>query len=412
MKRHEPRTPRGPRTGGFTLLELLLAMSIFSAISVAIVALLARVSDFTQSGTSKTETLDALTTFSQAFDRDTSAIHTVADSEDGLPAVRMYCDHASSDLDADGKGDVSVQRLFFVKLLADEGTSPMLRAAGSNLAAKGTVDQKNDVDEYSKNDLKATGGLAEVMWVAVPVDPADPAVLTIFRAQRSPVGGAQSLMPRKAATDTTATPAERGPRDLKEIADAATPVMSGVLHFGVEFWSRKTQTWSTEKAPPEGPLVTWDSTRGILRKSSKGSSLTEGFWFHKAPESADDPTDDTYPRRMRVTLVVEDVGQAAKTARLEQSLNPDDRTMELSDTAFIPATDTAQRFIKVGTEWIQFESVQGRTLTGLKRGARNTTPQAHGPGAVAHYGRTMFREVPVATFRDAYKDEIASDLSR
>ncbi|MCG3134065.1 MAG: hypothetical protein HMLKMBBP_01351 [Planctomycetes bacterium] len=403
------------RTGpdrGFTLLELLLAMSIFSAISIAIVTLLARVSEFTQSGTSKTETLDALSTFSQAFDRDLAAVHTAADAETGMPAVRMYCDHVVADLDADGKGDAPIQRLFFVKLLADEGTSPMLRAAGGNLAAKGEVDQRNDVAELAKNDLKATGGLAEVFWTAVPADKQDPAVMTLWRGQRSPVGGAASLLPRKTASDTTATPAERGPRDAAEIAAVASPVMTGVLHFGVEFWSRKTETWNTAELPPKGPLTTWDSTRGILRKGSKGTRLNEGFWFWKSPESADDPTDDTYPRRVRVTLVVEDVVQAARSCQVAQIVNADDRMLELTDVTIIPASDTAARFIKIGTEWIQFEAVQGRTLTGLTRGARGTTPQTHQPGALAHYGRTSFREYPVATFRDAYKDEISSDLSR
>ena len=68
---------------GFSLLELLVAMSIFSVISVGIITLLARVSEFTQSGSSKTETLDALQTFTQSFARDVSGIQTMAESDTG-----------------------------------------------------------------------------------------------------------------------------------------------------------------------------------------------------------------------------------------------------------------------------------------------------------------------------------------
>jgi len=188
-------------------------------------------------------------------------------------------------------------------------------------------------------------------------------------------------------------------------------VLPGVLYFGVEFWSRRTTTWDPTTQPPQGPLMTWDSTRGVLKKG-KG---VEEFWFSKsdsAVDSVEDPTDDTYPRRMRVTLVVEELGRNARTGNVMGDLAPDAAVIDVGDAAFIPATDTKERFVKIGAEWIRFEQVQGNRLTGCKRGVRGTVAESHPHGTRVHYGRTVVREVDVPTFRDAYRDELPAITGR
>jgi hypothetical protein len=290
------------------------------------------------------------------------------------------------------------------------------------------VDQQDDAAEGAAGKLRPTGGLMEVFWTAVPESNDDLAVMTLYRGVRSPIGtppsvapgpggaapaglaaGPPSLLPVRAGTDAMAAGmAERGPLDLPEIRSVARPVLAGVLHFGVEFWGRKTETWDPGEPPPKGPLEGWDSTRGVLAKG-KG---TEGFFLARSADSLDDPGDDTYPRRLRVTLVVEEVGRNALTGRLFGELAADSKIVELYDARFLPATDTARRFVKIGAEWIEFETVEGNRLQGCRRGARGTVAAAHSQGARVHHGRTIVKEYAVATFRDAYRDELPALTGR
>lgn len=414
----DPRPARdGSPTGGFSLIELLVAMSIFSVMGIAIVTLLARASEFSRSGTSTTDTLDSLQTFTETFTKDVAGIYSRPESDDRAPDVRLWSDVVKSDLNGDGKPDSPIRRLVFVRMVPDEATSALTRNAGTVVGAKEYIDQTNDLAEAEAKKLRPTRGLMEVFWTAVPESAEDPAVMTVYRGVRSPIGRKDPfpLFPAKPASDPSARGAvERGPVDLPEIRQAARPVLSGVLFFGLDFWARRTETWDTSEAPPKGPLQTWDSTRGIMRKD-KG---LDGFWFAKASgaqekSSLDDPDDDTFPRKIRVTLVVEETGQAARVGRLQEELPADATFIEVSDTAFLPATDTTRRFVKVGAEWIEFTGIEsGRRITGCKRGARGTTPTTHPMGTKVHHGRTIVREIPVATFRDAYRDELPAITGR
>ena len=411
------RTPtlrRRAAEDGFSLIELLVAMGIFSVIGIAIVALLARASDFSRAGTATTEQLDALQTFTEAFSLDATGIYTRADSDNGAPAVRMYSDLAKCDIDADGKPDASVRRLMFVRMVTDEATAAVSRTAGTVIGAKEYLDQSKDVEESAKGALKATGGLEEVFWTAVPENKDDLALMALYRGVRSPIGGPQSFFPTKPASDPSARgPQDRGPLHLSEVRAVSQPMLSGVLYFGVEFWARRTETWDPTVVPPKGPLQVWDSTRGVLPKGQR----FDGFYYAKQAGSQDrpsllDPTDDTYPRRIRVTLVVEESGQAARKGLLMGELSADATYIEVSSTAFIPATDTSQRFVKIGSEWIEFTSLENARLTGCKRGVRGTLAQTHPHGEPVHYGKTVVREVNVPTFRDAYRDELPTMVGR
>jgi prepilin-type N-terminal cleavage/methylation domain-containing protein len=407
------------RTGarGFSLIELLVAMSIFSVMGIAIVTLLARASEFSRSGSSTTETLDALQTFTETFTADVSGLYSRADSDDRAPDVRLWSDVVKSDVNGDGKPDAPIRRLMFVRMVPDEASGAVTRPAGSVVGAKEYYDLKDDYAEAVGGKLRATRGLMEVFWTAVPEDAANPAVMTVYRGVRSPIGRKDPfpLFPSRSASDPAARgPVERGPVDLPEIRQVARPLLSGVLYFGLDFWSRRTQTWDPSQAPPEGPLSVWDSTRGVMPKG-KGF---DGFWFAKSSgaqekPTLDDPTDDTYPRKVRVTMVVEESGQAARTGMLLEDLPPDATFMEISDTAFLPAIDTTRRYVKVDAEWIEFQGIEtGRRITGCKRGARGTTPALHARGAKVHHGRTIVREIAVATFRDAYRDELPAITGR
>jgi prepilin-type N-terminal cleavage/methylation domain-containing protein len=397
---------------GFTLTELLMAMGLFSVLGVGLVSLLSRSADFLTAGQAGAETLDALQTFTESFAADVETIYTVPDADTGRPDVRMYADHVDTDIDGDSKSDARIQRLFFTRLIPREATTPLTRAAGTTTDGKALLDQTDDFTDSDEGKLRATGGLMEVFWTALPDDPDDPALMTLYRGFVSPIGGETSMFPRGAASDPSVAELEKGPTTGQRIRAAARPVQKGVLHFGVQFWSRTTNTWD-EKTPPRsgGPLDTWDSTRGILPRLVGGDRF-DGFVYAKDFDSIEDPTDDTYPRRMRVTLVVEQLGNPAAAGFLVGDLSTDASFIDVADARFVPASDTQERFVKIGAEWIKFTGVEGNSLLGCTRGVRGTRAQAHSAGARVHHGRTVVREYSIATFRDTYSDQLKSVTGR
>ncbi len=396
------------RSAGYTLTELLLAMGLFSIVGMGLVTLLSRATDFLTMGASSAETMDALQAFSETFGEDVSTLYCVPDTVVGAPWVRLYSDHVDSDIDVelDDQADARIQRLFFTRLIPREATSPMTRTAGTKVEGTAYMDQSADLSESENGELLATGGLQEIFWAAVPEDKSDLAVTRLYRGYRSPIGGDATLFPRSAAGDPGTLPEELGPIHRNQIVSVARPVLSGVLYFGVQFWSRKTTTWDSDTAARNGgPVDTWDSTRGIMPLLSNRARY-DGFLFAKGSGSLDDPTDDTFPRRMRVTLVVEEIGAKAKIGYLNEDLPADARYVSLEDARFIPPSDTTRRFVKIGSEWIEFVQTDGNTLTNCKRGARGTVPQLHAADSRVHHGRTIVREFNIPTFRDTYADDL------
>ncbi len=412
-------------TAGYTLIELLLAMALFASLATGLVALLARSSEFLASGSSQTETMDSVQTFAEAFGQDVAAMESRADCDTGMPDVRLYCDFAGSKLTrSSARPELTIQRLFFVRSIPGDVGSASGRASGLNTRADKFLDQIHDDQNVADATLRASGGLMEVFWTALPADPDDLSVMQIWRGFRAPPGdapgksstsGSKSLIPKKSWRDPTGTPAEKGPADLVDVQSEAKPVLSGVLYFGVDFWARKTKTWDPSQRPSDGgPLMTWDSTRGIM---PQGEQDVDSFFLSKKKAfndttSLEDPTDDVFPRKIRATCVVEELGRNARVGFLEDALSADAKSLTVADTKFFPATETAHRFVKIDAEWMEVGQPAGNTIPVVKRGVRGTVAAAHSAGARVHHGRTFVQEYDVATFRDTYRDELGARTGR
>jgi len=414
MNAPHPRRNGSSPAGGFTLMELMVAMGLFALLSTALVTFLARSTSLLAQGNSGVDTMDSLQLAAETVEKDVATLFTARDADVGMPDVRLFSDFVACKFDADDdRKTAGIQRLFFVRLIPHEATAPLTRNAGSEVVGpseRAYLDQKDDAIESAEKRLRATGGLMEVFYAAVPNSLDDPAVMTLYRGIRSPIGGPGSLLPTRRASDPAADPELRGPVHKKEIEAVAEPLLSTVLYFGVEFWSRKTQTWDHDIEPPRGPSRTWDSSRGILPYTK---DTAEYFFLSKSTDpggSLVDPVDDTFPRKIRLTVTVEEVGREASVGNLSASVGPDEKFLPLLSTAFIPASEGRERFVKIGTEWIQFEAPGESGVSGCKRGVRGTLAQAHAADARVHHGRTLHREFDVATFRDTYQDDLGSKL--
>jgi prepilin-type N-terminal cleavage/methylation domain-containing protein len=402
------------RKNGYTLIELLLAMSLFAALSTGLIALLARSSEFLTSGASQTETMDSIQTFAEAFGADVSTMASRPDCDKGLPDVRLYCDWADSDLDNDRRPDVKIQRLFFVRSIGNDVGSEAGRSSGLDpLKSKQYLDQIGDDRKIGDRTLKASGGLMEVFWTALPVSKDDPAVMKIWRGYRAPPGGDKSLLPKKSWRDPSGA-SDRGPIDAQDVRATAKPILDGVLYFGVDFWSRKTTTWDSKTRMKDGgPSATWDSTRAIMPQGDDADAFhLSKKTGNQESSSLEDATDDTFPRKVRVTCVVEELGKNARVGFLDSDLTVEGKSLQVFDTRFFPTNESAQRFVKIDGEWMEVGSPVGGQMPVLRRGARGTTAVRHAAGAKIHHGRTFVQEYDVATFRDTYRDELGASTGR
>jgi hypothetical protein len=178
-----------------------------------------------------------------------------------------------------------VQRLLFVRRLFEERTVPALRDAGQR-AAGGQPWFGNA--RANAADLQATESLVETALVPQPdLRKGYEGRLVLWRGVKSPIGGKESLF-------------QRARRDGSGLEGAILePVAEDVLYFGLAFLDASV---SDAAAAPDagGPLVVWDSTRGIL-PSGDGYA---GFRHARGPASLDEPDDDVFPDAVRITVIL------------------------------------------------------------------------------------------------------------
>jgi prepilin-type N-terminal cleavage/methylation domain-containing protein len=368
------------RNRGFTLVELLIAMSLFVVLSTALIALLTQAFDFLRVGTAGSEVSDKGSDFLRPFRADLENVIVERSLEPGSARIRFLCDGIPFDSDGDGNVDYLAQRLAFVRSTREELADPVTRLAGTNPAATQVIDGKNDYDEAKAGELRAAGGMMEVLYIAIPDDPEnDPGLLTLYRATRMPVGGSGSLLDPQTV------------RSMDDVRRVAEPFVAGVLYFGVEFST-------PEGSSVGGTIRTWDSTRGILERGKKMNQ----FPFGKGPESLDDPRDDISPRTVIVTFVFGRTGGEEEAIYLDGGLSESATSVRVSSTAF--ANRSEEPYIKVGTEWMSWATRTRTEFKGLSRGQRGTFPVAQGMSddVIVRAGYTVRRTITIPAYREDY----------
>jgi prepilin-type N-terminal cleavage/methylation domain-containing protein len=412
---------RAPAAPGFTLVEIMVAMVIFSVIGIALIALLRQSTTFLEKGQAGSEVQDVMENIDRQLADDFANVYIKPASNDGVPDVRFVADRLFWDTDNDGMDDCWSPRLSFVRSVSGEAADPLLRQAGEKAGASSVVDGQEDAKEAEEGDLRAAGGKAEVTWILVPDARAKedrngeiPSLGTLYRGSRMPIGGGptQSFLPLEPWGGKKTEFSRMGITTRQECTERLRPVLVGVLHFELQFWSRHVRPEAAklvvngrlnDPVPPDrgggGLSPMWDSTRGIYPKGN-----ADGQFFLGRTGSLADPVDDVFPSRIRVTVVVDRVGKDASTGELARSIGPEDSTISVDNTRFAPAGDPAGRFIKIGREWIQWASKDARGFVVEKRGARGTKREAHEAGSTVRAGATLVREYPVPAHREDWND--------
>ncbi len=388
-------------------------MAIFAVISVALIGLLTQSTAFLEKGNSGAEIQDVLEAADLMFADDFANVYIQPSSREGEPDVRFHCDRAAFHVRGDADQPVWTPRLMFVRTLRGEIADPVTRDAGRIPGAPGRLDGVDDEREAAEGELRAPGGKMEVMYSLLPNKKEDdPAIGVLHRGTRTPLGGKGSLLPWEPFSEKAKEGHRQGPRSREEYAASLRPVMAGILHLSFEFWSRHTNPkladlfsdGASGRHPPSqdggGLSPTWDSTRGILPRGI----TPDTFFLAAGEESLARPLDDVFPSKIRVTLVVERVGKDAKVGELQAAISEDDTTIPVDDSTFARGADLADRYIKIGDEWMRWSSRTRRSFQVEERGARGTVRRSHVPGSVVHAGATLIRDYPVPVHRENWND--------
>jgi len=309
------------------------------------------------------------------------------------PAIRLRAGTIRlTDLPADKA--MNLPYVAFVRSNAREAEDPLLRDAGTAGAVGGVPLRAYDpaaVDSGTTGNLLAPGGLLEVVWIAVPDDPEQPGILTLYRLFRAPVGGPKTLL----------DPANFD--SLAKIKAAGRPVHEGVVHFGVTFRNVFARSWEDgagrgkvgEGEPYVGTV--WDSTRALDPK----------FALARGKDSTENVRDDVFPSMVRVDLVLAQPGPfgfGRGETTLAAGIGNDDRRVILEnvDALYRPGPD--ERWLKVGTEWMGTTlagiDYAGRTVT-VSRGGRGSAPVEHKEGEPVYVGQAVSVDIPLL-FKDRY----------
>ena len=410
----------GSAAPGFTILELLVAMAMFSILGIAVVSLLGQGLNLFTAGTADTTMQDRVQAILPVIREDFAAIQpaetpeippppkpegvdevvTPSDTPSMVQGPRIRLNAGAFPLKNLGS-DKSVLCTYvaFVRTNAREGEDPLLRTAGqtpSGLGVQLRPYEPTTVESGTLGNLLATGGLQEVAYIAIPDDPDMPGMLTLYRLFRAPVGGAKSLLELAGGVPVNFD-------TVQKVRAAGRPVLEGVLHFGVTFRNLFATSWTdgagTGKVSDGAPYVgtVWDSTRAIDPK----------FPLHKGKESLGDLRDDVFPAMARIdlTLAIEGpYGFNRGEALLAAPATVDERRIVLSDVEPLFRPGPIERFLKVDSEWMSV-NVSGtdyaeRRVT-VGRGMRMSKPVEHKVDEPVYFGHPVTTDVTLL-FKDRY----------
>lgn len=410
--RSAPPPSAGRAGAGFTVLELMIAMAVFTILGGTAVFMMRQAANSFSTGAREGDLLDRHDSLLPDLARDLARL-AIPDAFDPpvlptiepapgapppppLPPVELRLRSGAITLRDQGAAEIKAVPCIFLSFVihtGDEANDPRLRTAGDAPLAADTARPfvRAEVEKAGPNTVfQPTGGLMEVCWIAVPRDPANPALLTLYRGYRAPVGGTGSLLD-PASFDS-----------LAEIDARFEERHRGVLHFGVTWrraglgsWEEGTDRGSGDDTPYVGPV--WDSTR----------ALDKTWPLHRRADSLGDPSDDLFPQfvRLEATLAPPALGGYRRgQTTLVEAIAPDSNRLLVENLDALLGPGPQQRFLKIDTEWLAFDATRidpvARALLLVERGARSSVRAMHDVGAQIWVGQPASEVVSLPVWRD------------
>jgi prepilin-type N-terminal cleavage/methylation domain-containing protein len=186
--------------------------------------------------------------------------------------------------------------------------------------------------------------------------------------------------------------------DAKRVEATTEVIASGLLHLSYRFASQHTRNWIDGPAAG-GPEWVWDSARAGWTVQAEDPQRR--FTLDLGAVSATDSTDDVYPRYIEATVVVGLSSQDLPESQLVNDIGSDDKIIQLASVDRLPDV-VHDNLLKIGSEWIRFADLDGRTLRGVQRGQRGSTAKAHPRATGVRAGKTEVLMIEVPHARDSW----------
>ena len=345
---------------GFTLLELLLAVGLFSILVLALLKLI----DTSLTIWGRTDTNRELQEMGGAtLDMLAADLFALEGGKRG----DLVADWRLFDLDRDGIEGAPQQRLRLVRHLGAAGLQRLTDAAAGE-----------SFETFERARI-------EVGWALLPSSsdaPDERALGVLLRGERL-VGDKDTL--------SFFDPGFFGPSG-KAVAGALTEITGGVLWFDCWFATQTSilhQGWELGDEL-EDCSASWDAW-------NKARPDPERTFLNRAPPGMPQAKDvPLLPRRVRVELELERPRDLRYRTRLRTAVNVEDTSIDVRDGRKLPPAGT---MILVDEEWMRVQSVNGDRV-GVERGRRATRAAAHAVDTLVHHGWRVAREIPVDMTRE------------
>jgi len=396
---------RSRHDAGFTLIELVVVMGLLTIFAAFLIQLMSTSVGLFQQGERGQDLSDRADAAARAVEQPLHDMLGPSGVEGGGEALgtRLLVQWVAA-VAGGSAGSAAVAQAPRVQVLRatvriDERTEERLLRPALFAQAEATAEGKTQqAIEARLRELIAEaprGRRASMLLVPRPAGDAEGAFFSVRRLLQLP--GQRIPIDRRRDVDLMEV-AEVGSPELPwpVVDQASESIAEDVLHLEFALWSQFTRGFD-QRIGDGGPEFSWDSARAGL--FGQRDDPREMFGLDVGPASLEDPTDDVYPRWVKVTLVV--AAPIGSEAVLAADLRAGDRNAEVLDEARLPDPRDVP-YLKIGREWVRVGALAQRSLRGLVRGQRGTKESDHPAGSRVRAGRTVELFVRVPHGRDCW----------
>lgn len=344
---------------GLTLVELILAVGLFSILMIAVFQLFDRSLSLWERGETQRGLLEQASAVGELMARDLSALEAGARGD-------LLAEWVGFDTDGDSVRDTFWPRVRLVR-----------QAGAAELASRG----------FERPAALRPGGsaLIEVVWCVVPASITD----RDARAEGILLRGEQL----RADDQGSFFDPSFFPRSNEPAVDRVQEASTGLLWLSFQCASQTSVVhdgWTLGHGL-EHACAAWDAW-------SLGRPDEEVHPFNEpSPGMPDRAEHAALPRRIRVEIELERPGDRRRRTRLLDELDALETAFAVEDGRRVPRG--ADAFVKLGGEWMRVLAVDGDRVQ-VRRGERGTDARRHDRGELVHHGQRLVREVPVALYRE------------